>query len=140
MLGFDDPKRPSVTIDLRALPSVAQPPTVCAGIAAAQELDGSTQTPAHLGAAVPTEPGAHLQLTAFADDVADAGPNPCTSDPVFGRAELQFQWKVTQAPSGSLAQPETPTQPRTTFTPDLAGAYALTLTATDPAGLSVMLG
>lgn len=49
---------------------------------------------------------------------------------------VSFIWEVVEAPEDSLAQPEPPNTPVTTFTPDKTGEYLLRLTVTDNQGES----
>lgn len=44
---------------------------------------------------------------------------------------LSFRWEVTERPTTSRAQPIPDNQPTTSFTPDEAGVFVLTFTATD---------
>ncbi len=53
-------------------------------------------------------------------------------------AIVSFSWTVTESPRGSSAEPEPADEPLTTFSPDIAGTYVLTLTVTDNDGQSGM--
>jgi PKD domain len=56
----------------------------------------------------------------------------------LGGALLSYSWSLTSVPAGSHASINTPTAANTTFTPDVAGAYIVQLTVTDPVGESAM--
>jgi hypothetical protein len=131
---FDDPATPHATIQLAAEVHTNLPPVVCAGIQSAEELDGTTNVATALGAAVPVEPGALVQLTAFADDVADAGSPACTFDPEDGRTNLVYAWSIPEAPAGSQATIAMPASGRTTFIPDQPGHYRIHLDVNDAQG------
>ncbi len=49
---------------------------------------------------------------------------------------LTYGWAVTTAPAGSTATPADVSAAQTTFTGDVSGTYVLTLTVSDPNGLS----
>ena len=133
-LEFDDARLPSVTLALNAEVALDQPPTACAFIDSAQELDGTVQHAA-VGP-VQVEPGARVQLTAFADDLGDAGNPACSYDPEDGRTNLAFRWSVASAPPGSRAGFSAPGDPRPVFVPDLAGDYSLAVQVQDAQGAS----
>jgi hypothetical protein len=74
--------------------------------------------------------------------VADAGPDvetpPGTAATLDGTASadpdgdaLAYLWTVTSRPAGSLAEPGDPTAAAPSFTPDLPGAYVLSLVVSD---------
>jgi hypothetical protein len=81
-----------------------------------------------LAANVPA--GLPVQLTAQAQD-ADNTP-ACGN---LGQA-IGFRWAFTGVPAGSRAALNNAAVQAPTFTPDVPGEYALTLTATDSTGLS----
>lgn len=49
---------------------------------------------------------------------------------------LSFSWTLLDKPQSSSAEIQNPTTPQPMFEPDLAGAYRIELTVTDPAGAS----
>jgi Tol biopolymer transport system component len=58
-----------------------------------------------------------------------------SSDP-DGNNPLTYAWSFISAPQGSTAVVNNPTSVNPTFTPDIAGNYAVSLTVTDSLGLS----
>ncbi len=75
--------------------------------------------------------GADLQAD-FGDVVQIDGS--ASSDP--GGEPLQYQWELVSSPTNSTATINSATSAITNITPDLTGQYQLTLTVTNPAGLS----
>jgi PKD domain len=80
--------------------------------------------------------------------IANAGPNQtvqagtlvtldgsASSDPT-GQLPLTYAWSFVSQPNGSSATLSDPTVVHPTFTPNVAGSYAIQLVVTDAAGLS----
>ncbi|MEQ8455281.1 MAG: hypothetical protein RLO52_41330 [Sandaracinaceae bacterium] len=66
-------------------------------------------------------------------------PTPISVSAVDDGTVVSWRWRLTSTPGGSGATAPSPANaPMTTFTPDIAGVYELTVTATDDDGLTGM--
>ena len=96
----------------------------------------------------------HATVGPTAVVTGNASPVPVISAPTFvaapgevltlrgsgsyepGGGTLTYLWSVASRPAGSSASITTPTAQNVTFTPDVAGAYTVTLTVSDTQGYS----
>ena len=102
-----------------------------------------TNTPASLSPTA-TQPATGDPLTAMAvGSAVRLDASPVDADTVAAGActvaesqPFTWQWSFTQVPPGSSAALLAPTTKNASFVPDVAGAYNLSLTVTDPQGHS----
>src|SRR5207237_3288670 len=76
-------------------------------------------------------PGAAVALGATVTDADTTAAGACT---VAESQTLTYQWSFTQVPAGRAATLLSANTLNASFVPDVAGAYSLSLTATDPQG------